>query len=101
MSKELEIQTLTMDSSIPVVTAYKAMYKVIETYWENTGRPGDVGDLLSGMSLTQTQAGTTVSADPAFTDELLTHMREIVRSEAHGEYFSGADLTLTRTVIKD
>lgn len=53
--------------------AYRAMFTFLEKYWERTGRPEELGGLLSYMHLTP-GAGT---ADPALWEDWLVAIQEV------------------------
>ena len=57
----------TLDDTVTLKTAFAVAQRFLRAYWERAGRPREVGDLLSGMSLLA--AGGT--ADPAHLHDWL------------------------------
>ena len=67
-----------MHDNINIDTAYKAMVKFVEAYWERTGRPEEIGNLLSDISLdTFSDDG---SADPAMLEDWYKSVKSVLNS---------------------
>ncbi len=82
------------NTQLNAMQAYKAMYAYLDTWWEEHGKPDDVGDVLSLMALWETTSGNMEPMDGAILPEWIRCVNLVLAQEKENGVFSGADIML-------
>jgi hypothetical protein len=70
------------------------MHTYLHTYWEDRDKPEVVGDILSQLSLWETESGGKEPMDGSVFPEWLRCANVVLTAEATAEGYRGADITL-------
>ena len=70
------------------------MFAYIEQHWESVGKPDDIGDLLSELSLWDTESGGKEPMDAAVFPDWLRCAHLVLEAEATPVGYRGADIQM-------
>ena len=79
-----------MDAELSPTQAYKAMFTFVREYYYRTGRPDDIGNLLSDIQLLshlyedpqrEGSAGRLSTADPASWEDWLRAVNQVLENQ--------------------
>jgi len=86
------MESLTLDSKVTLREAYLIMFDFLDKYWQRTGKPDDIGELLGDLSLSDTAEGKRPMDDSEYAD-WFTSAKIVLEQEQSDTGYRGADLT--------
>jgi hypothetical protein len=84
---------INFDTMISVRQAYLIMFEYLDKYWERTGKPTAVGDVLSGLALWDSEEGKR-PIDASIFPEWLDCAKKVLTDENTDSGYRSADIKL-------
>jgi len=88
------ITATSLETPVSLKQAFMIMHLYLDRYWESSGKPEAIGELLSDLSLWPTDSGTLEPMDAAIFPEWLSSAEAVLAAEATAEGFRGANINL-------
>ncbi|RAO75901.1 hypothetical protein [Dyella jiangningensis] len=85
---------ISMETKVTLRQAFLIMHAYLSLHFELRGNPGEIGALLSDLSLWDTESGGKEPMDGAVFPDWLNCAKEVLSADATPEGFRGADILL-------
>lgn len=89
------MEKLTFENKVTLKEAYLIMYEYLDKHWEETGKPDDIGALLSELSLWNTANGKQ-PMDNSIFPKWINCANTVLEQEKTSEGYKGADINLSK-----
>lgn len=86
---------LTLDDKVTLKEAYLIMFDYLNHYWEETGRPDEIGNVLSELQLWDTSEGKQ-PIDVSIFPQWLACAKNILEQEQTNIGYRSADIKLKK-----
>jgi len=89
------MEDLTMESKVSLKEAYLIMFEYLDLYWEETGKPEEIGNVLSELSL-WTSAEGKQPIDASIFPQWLHCAKRVLEQEQSNEGYKKANIKLKK-----
>lgn len=86
--------TIDFDTQISIRQAYLTMFEYLDRYWNERDKPEVVGDILSQLSLWDSEEGKT-PMDASVFPEWLDCAQKVINQENTADGYRNADIKLS------
>ena len=87
------MENLTLDSKVTLKDAYLIMFDYLDRYWEETGKPDDIGEVLGTLCLWDSAEGKR-PMDASVFPKWLRCAKHVLEQEQTNEGYRKADIKL-------
>lgn len=84
--------SVNLETPVTLRQAFLVMFAYLDQHWENVGRPDDIGQLLSELTLWETKSGGREPMDASIFPDWLRCAQLVLDAEACSGAYDGANI---------